>query len=85
LCLSHYNVSRNCLLRAVCLSIPHDLNLQAAGIEAHPAFYALSPRARVAGSESGFPAQRDLPRPQVSFGEFDGRRDKRVLVKVIGE
>ena len=25
------------------------------------------------------------PREQIFYGEFDGRRDKRVLVKIIGE
>ncbi len=25
------------------------------------------------------------PREQIIYGEFDGRRDKRVLIKVIGE
>lgn len=34
---------------------------------------------------TGFVNITTEPREQIFYGEFDGRRDKRILIKVIGE
>jgi len=31
------------------------------------------------------PLTETEPREQIFYGEFDGRRDKRILIKIIGE